>query len=239
MALPIIPKVTFNVKNKWLPKKGLDLQPFTVGQESLLITLKEDSGKDKEKLFAGVKQVIQECIQTPEIELGDLPVFVLEEMFIRLRQHSISEKMDFTHTCQEEVEEKPCLQRMDITLDLQSIKIIEEEGFTNKFELYDNIGITFKHPTLDIAGEAGGDDFKAIIACIDKIYEGEEVHDASNYDYEAKVAFFNSISLPKKQEIIENFFNKLPHIYHKIETNCPKCKAKKLFEFPDLESVFI
>lgn len=233
MALPIIPKTTFTVKNKFLPKKGIDLQPFNVGQESLLLNLIQEEGVKKDSMLKGVHQLLQECVKTEGIDVGKLPTFVIEELFIRLRQHSISEVLEFVHECD-------CKEHIDVTLRLEDLKVVEEDGFENVFKLSDTIGVTFKYPTLDdVSMFEVGDERDVIVSCLDRVFEGDEVHDTADLPFEEKEAFFNTLSLKDKHAIVAKFFTKLPHVYHKIETDCPSCKAHKVFEFKDLESVFI
>ena len=97
--LPIIPKKTFIVKHKWTPPKGFSLVPFTVGQETILLAAKES--EDQAEQYQAMIQIISEC-SNGTVEGDDQPVFVIEDLFLRLYEKSIGEKMSFQHRCEED-----------------------------------------------------------------------------------------------------------------------------------------
>ena len=127
-ALPIIPKKTFEIKSKYLPKGKISLIPFTVGLEDILIQVK-DAEDDREKMQA-IKQVVQACNQTPGLDVEALPLFMIEEIFLRLRQNSIGEIIEQQYRCANELVATDggtteCGSLIPIQIDTREFKIIE------------------------------------------------------------------------------------------------------------------
>jgi hypothetical protein len=248
MTLPVIVKQKFIVKNQWLPKKGVEYTAFNIGHESILLSVMEDLEKEtdptqaKHKLLYGVKQVLQDCIVTPDIDAGTLPTWVVEDLFLRIRQKSVGEQITVYHTCKEKLEgtEEVCNHKMEVIVNLEEVKIAEPEGFQKTFKINDEYSMSFHYPTFDLLDSIEGDsnEINIIAGLIDKIYTEEEVFDAQNYTPEERLAFLNNLELTIKKDIYAHFFSKFPSIEHKIETKCPKCGAAKLFRFDGINDFF-
>lgn len=241
--LPTIPQKQFEIKSKYIPKGKMSLIPFTVGLENILIQVKE-SQDDKERAEA-IKQVIQECNKTPDIEIGVLPLFLLEEIFIRLRQNSVGEIIDQQYQCNNTVGEgddaKPCGTKLPVKIDLRDFKLEESEGHTNTIIIADPIGVKFKYPSIDLFEEADtetSDEIETIISCIDVIFDNENVYNASEYTREELREFWNQLTLKQKEEVFTKFFQSMPHLHYKQELKCPSCGHVHNIEFNSIQEVF-
>jgi hypothetical protein len=130
MSLPVIPKKHFDIKSKYLPKGKISLIPFTVGLESLLIEVKES--EDPAEQMQVIKQIIQACIQTKDIDVDTIPVFLLEEIFLRLRQKSVGEIIEQSYKCTNELDDESiCNNVMPININLEEFVSVETPGHTN------------------------------------------------------------------------------------------------------------
>lgn len=243
--LPVIPKKQFELKSKFLPNGKVKLIPFTVGLESLLIQAKEGTD-DLEKMDA-IEQVVQSCIQTPNVAADSLPLFILEEIFIRLRQNSIGELIDQKYQCTNTVagdnegEEKPCNNVIPIQIDLREFKVVEEEGHTNTIIISDPIGIKFKYPNLLLLRDSNTstkDDTETIISCIDSIFDADNVYPSYESTREELLEFWNQLTLPQKKEVYDKFFLSMPHLHYVKEFTCSKCGHKHTLEFNSIKEVF-
>lgn len=237
MSLPVIPKKQFEVKSKHLPNGKISLIPFTVGLESLLIEVKE-SEDDAEKMQI-IKQIVQACIQTKNVDVEAIPIFLIEEIFLRLRQKSVGELIDQSYKCTNEFEGAECNTVMPIQINLEDFKIIEPEGHTNVIVISDPIGIKFKYPTMSMAEElASGNDTETIISCIDSIFDNENVWPAADQTREELTDFWNQLTLPQKKDVFDKFFLTIPHMHYKKSLVCTKCKHDHTIEFKSVSEVF-
>lgn len=237
--LPVIPKKQFTINSKYLQKGKINLVPFNVGQENILLQVK-DAEDEKEKLEA-IRQVVSECVVTPGVDVDYLPMFLVEEIFLRLRQNSIGELIDQVYQCTNEIDADgtPCNKTIPIQIDLREFKIVEPEGHTNTIVLADPIGVRFKYPSLStIEDAASADEVDNIISCIDIIYDDENVYPASENTKEELVDFWSQLTLLQKKEVFDKFFNTMPHMYYKKELQCPSCGHNHVIEFSNVQEVF-
>lgn len=239
MTLPVLPKKTFTMKSEFLSKGKVELQPFTVGQESILLSVKDS--KDKKEILLALKQIIQECILTKGVDVGKLPVFVVEEIFLRLREQSIGEIQEMKYRCTKEVEGVECGGTMPLSLDYRHMKLVKPEGHNNTVIVADSIGLKFKYPSIDLY-EKAEDEIKEekdlLIECIECIFDGDTVYPASEHSKEELLAFWNQFTLKQKTLVYESFFGVMPHLHYEAELTCPKCNGKHTLELNSLYEVF-
>lgn len=243
-ALPIIPKKTFELKSKFLPKGKILLTPFTVGLEDILIQVK-DAEDDREKMQA-IKQVVQACCQTPGVDIEALPLFLIEEIFLRLRQNSIGEIIEQQYRCANELigtDGMPteCDNAIPIAIDTREFKIVEEEGHTNTIVVADPIGIKFRYPSIALLESADADttdEVETILSCIESVFDSENVYPADDYKREDLKAFWNQLTLVQKKEVFDSFFKTMPHLHYRKELTCSKCGTVHEIEFNSVQEVF-
>lgn len=238
--LPVIPKKVFEIKSKFLKDGKISLIPFTVGLEDILIQVK-DSEDPQEKVQA-IKQVVESCIQTKGVDVDLLPTFLVEEIFVRLRQNSVGELIDQQYKCTNEVgltddgtEFKLCNNVMPVQIDLREFKIVESEGHTNVIVVADPIGIKFRYPSLSTPV---GDDKETILNCIESIFDEENVYPAEEHTPEELREFWEQLTLPQKKEVFEKFFGSMPHMHYKKELKCTGCGHVHNIEFNTVQEVF-
>lgn len=239
--LPVIPKKRFEVNSKFLPKGKVTLIPFSVGQDQHLKQVK-DSTDEKEKIVV-LKQIIQECMVTPGVDVGKLPIFIIEEIFLRLLQNSTGEFIPLEYQCKNELNDDKveCNQPIKLDLDLREFKLQEQEGHSNKIIIDDPIGVVFKYPSIDLYEEAQtdlNDELELIIECIDMIFQGENVFPAQDHTREELKAFWNQQTLAQKKNVFDKFFNSMPHMHYEKVIKCPKCGHDHKIEFNSMLEVF-
>jgi len=244
-ALPIIPKKTFDIKSKFIPKGKMTLTPFTVGLEDILIQVK-DAEDDREKMQA-IKQVVQACNQTPGVDVEALPLFMIEEIFLRLRQNSIGEIIEQQYRCTNEVpvgdegETKECGSLIPIQIDTREFKLVEEEGHTNTIVVADPIGIKFRYPSIALLEGADADtsdEVETILSCIESVFDAENVYSADEYTRPQLREFWDQLTLMQKKDVFDKFFKSMPHLHYKQQLKCPKCGYDHEIEFNSVQEVF-
>ncbi|BAU40016.1 hypothetical protein [Ralstonia phage RSP15] len=244
MALPILPRTEYVVKNKFYPKGKLTLMPFTVGEEPILLQAKD--GTDKEKLDA-VRQLVNACVKE-KLE-KPLPIFVIEELFLRLRERSIGEILDLTFGCDgkvtvneegQEPYEKDCEAKFPVEIDLREIKIKEDPEHTQTIMLTETIGVKMRYPTVDDFDAIDVTDSKAIFMnSIESIFEGDNVSYPEDASKEELEAFYKSMNFQQKADIVNKFFAKQPSLHYEKSFKCPKCGKQHDITFTNVRDFFL
>src|ERR1700722_10649805 len=96
MTLPVIQAVTTDVK---IPSTGENvvIKQMLAKDQKLLLVAKADSGTEEERSIAvlkSIKQVVQNCVVTPGIDVEQLALFDVEYLFIKLNEVSVSNIID-------------------------------------------------------------------------------------------------------------------------------------------------
>lgn len=233
--LPTIPKKQFSYVDK-ITKTRYTMVPFTQGQQAILleagdaVTDKTDDSKIlsiiKDKLEA-VKQVVTECIVSPDVNAGSLPLYVVEEMYLALRSKSIGEDMVLEYTCNNQVEDVRCGNKIKHRVDVSKVAAGIDGDITKVFVVADGeqpIGISFKYLTIDNMIQAMEDNIaEAHLLMIDSIFEGDQVYDAAQCSVDTLRQFFNDIPADKSAEIKTRFFDCIPTIEYSADVVCDKC----------------
>lgn len=240
MALPMMSTPTYTMV---VPSSGetVKFRPFLVKEEKALLIAQQS--EDMVTMVETIRGVIKSCL-IDKINVDKLAMFDLEYMFMIIRGKSVGETVDLVFPCDEDHGEMNEKAKSSVTIDLTSIAVEKGEGHTNKIDLFDNVGVVMKYPTVDILKKLQGLDeddldkvFDIMALSIDYIYQGEELF------------YGNEQKLPDLKQFIENltseqfvklqrFFETMPKIRKEIEYNCPVCGKhhKKMLE--GLQSFF-
>ena len=180
MPLPTLSVPTFEVD---LPSTGktIKYRPFLVKEEKLLLLAME--GEDEKEIEKSVKEILKACILTRGVKIENLATFDLEYLFLKIRGASAGEDIKMKVTCQDDGTTE-----VDVTIAIDEIEVQKPEGHTNKIMLNDNVGIVMKYPGVDqfinitlLNKDLSSTEevFELVAKCVDQVFEGEEVWDAS------------------------------------------------------------
>tara|TARA_B110000196_G_C21122412_1_gene653928 strand:+ start:292 stop:1005 length:714 start_codon:yes stop_codon:yes gene_type:complete len=236
MSLPKIntPEYKLNIPST---DEEITYRPFLVKEEKLLL-IAQETGDEKAQYIA-IQNLIKNCV-TQEIAVDKLPMFDLEYIFLNIRAKSVGEIAKLKIICPDD--EKTTV---DVEVDLTKINVEMDEKHDARIQLTDNIGVLMSYPTMDLVEEHAVNDtpnptqqlFKMVAECIFQIWEGEEVHDASDYSYTEKTDFLESLS-HEQFEKIQNFFETMPTLKHEIEVTNPNTKVKSTVTLKGIQSFF-
>jgi hypothetical protein len=209
MALPKIKHPTHSIT---IPstQKRVNFRPFTVQEEKLLLMAK--SSENTDDIIGTIKQVIQNCIIEP-IDVEKLAIFDIEYIFIKLRAKSVGEIVDLEYNDPDNNE------NIKFKINLDDIEVKRSEGHINKFNLFDNIGVVMRYPTLEeikAVEEAGKDEavFTMLLKCIDKIYDDDTVYE--EYTEKELQDFINTLPMDSMNSI-QKFFETMPSVEHTVK----------------------
>jgi hypothetical protein len=221
MALPIIKHPTFKVTIPSL-KKEVNLRPFTVQEEKILLMAK--SSEKAEDIVSAVKQVIQNCVSEP-IDIDKLATFDIEYLFIKLRAKSVGEIVDLEYT------DPDTNELIKFKINLDDVEVKHNPEHTNKLAVVDNVGIVMRYPTLEeVEKVETGDNkedaaFKMLLGCIEKIYDEQTVY--TDYTESELKDFVNSLPMESMNKVRE-FFETMPSVEHEVKLKNKKGETKEV-----------
>ena len=224
MALPKINTPTYELVIPSTDEK-IEYRPFLVKEEKILLIAME-SGKQKD-IISAIKQIVTACT-FGKLKIGRMPMFDVEYLFLNIRAKSVGEVSELKLIAPDDKKTK-----VDVSVDLSTIQVQEEEGHTNKIELTDEMGIYMQYPTVDTFGESGISDINAsnmlevITGCIAQIYDkkGEEVFEAKDQTKKELIEFVEQLN-SKQFADVQSFFDTAPKLKHEITLKNPKTKVE-------------
>jgi hypothetical protein len=211
MKLPKIDSPIFQIKLISIDKP-IKFRPFTVKEEKILLMAEE--GKDNLEILTAIKQVINNCCVS-DLDIDNLPLFDIEYFFLQLRAKSVNNVSVLKYKDNSD----NIIREFEVSLD--DIKPTIDPKHSNTVKITDNITVTFKYPSLEMALKLGKlentTNIEYLAECLDKVFEEEEVYDASNFSLEQKIEFISSFNSKIFEKVVSTFINTMPKLSHKIE----------------------
>lgn len=233
MSLPKISHPTFSVVVPSTKQKAR-LRPFLVREEKILLLAQTTD--DPADVSDAIKQVINNCL-VDKLDVEDLTTFDMEYLFLKLRAKSVGNMIELKYTDPEDNE------TYDLSINLDDVEIKTFPEHTNKVEITPNTGIVLRYPRAEMAAvlkQAQSEVdilFETIKYCIDKIYDGEELYDVSNYSPEEINEFVDNLNVETFRKI-QNFFETMPRLYHEAKYKAKKNGKEKMLVLSTLTDFF-
>lgn len=228
-------------------KKKIKFRPFLVQEEKILLLIKES--KDANEMINGMVDVINACT-FGEVDATKLSLFDIEYIFLQLRSKSIGEEIEIPMRCRNIVKkrndsnepvETECGQKIAFNINLSDIEVTFPDNHSKNVILEDNIGITFKYPSINIADKLDiieSDPIQYIASLIESIFTNDSSFDVSMIKQEEVVDWLNKLTKQQYQKIQEQFFDCMPHLVHTIKYKCPKCGKEGEYAFKGIADFF-
>jgi len=215
-----LPTITVPKYSLHLPSSGKEIKyrPFLVKEEKILLMAMES--EDEKQIMDATITVINNCV-LGDLDVGKMPLFDIEYIFLWLRAKAKGEIVELKYTCPE------CKNAIDISINIENIKVNKIENHTNKIELTESLGVVLNYPNMTIQSkldqlkdEADIEKiFKTIQYCIDYIYDAETTYPAKDHTEEELKDFLESLTDPQFQKIAK-FFEEAPSLKHTIKLEC-------------------
>ena len=237
MSLPIAstPRYKLTIPST---KKVVSFRPFLVKEEKALMIAQHSA--DPDTMIATLKSVIQSCI-IDAIKVDDLALFDIEYIFTQLRAKSVGEIIDIILKCDTCTEDKASV-KYNIDLTKLSVNIPVEHNKT--IPLFGDVGVVMKYPTLDILKKIenlNGDDidavFDIICACIECVYNAQEMFATKDQKLEEVQEFVNNLTQEQFQKL-QQFFETMPKLEQQVKYVCPVCNKEHDKIIRGLDSFF-
>lgn len=240
MALPKIDTPIYDLELP-LSKKKIRFRPFLVKEQKNLLMAMESG--ERESIEKNVKQVLNNCTVTENVDIEKLPVTDIEYYFLQLRARSVGEVVENKYRCDNSVEEKVCGNIMETSLNLLDIKVTGIVEGNDVIQLNDKISIKLKYPEFSILSKISNltsvSDiaFEMIAESVEYIYDGDQFYYAKEVEMKEIVEFIESLNQQQFAKI-EDFFANLPKIEKTLEMKCSRCGFEHKLEVEGLESFF-
>ena len=236
MALPKLTTPTYELEVPSTDEK-IQYRPFLVKEEKILLIAME-SGKN-EDIIEAVKQIVEECTFN-KLNLGTMPMFDVEYIFLQIRSKSVGEVSKLKLLCPDD---KKTYAEVEVKLD--DVKVQVDEGHTNKIELDNDMGMIMTYPNIDSFKTSGITTITAsnmldvIGTCILQIYEqkGEKVYEAKDQTKKELSDFIESLQ-SKHFKKVQQFFDTMPKLKHTIKVKNPKTKKESEIVLAGLNDFF-
>jgi len=237
MALPKLTTPTYELEVPSTDEK-LKYRPFLVREEKiLLVALESQESKD---VLNAVKEIVSACT-FDKVDLGKLPMFDVEYIFLNIRAKSIGEVSQLKLKCPDDEETFA-----DVELDLSKVMVQVDDGHNPKIELTDEMGLIMTYPSIDSFSNTGITEITAdnmldvISSCIYQVYDkkGEEVFDAKDQTKKELTEFVESLNTTQFKAI-QKFFDTMPKLKHTVELENPKTKVKSKIVLQGLNDFFV
>ena len=236
MALPKLTTPTYELEVPSTDEK-IKYRPFLVREEKILLIAME-SGKTEDVVEA-VKSIVEECTFN-KLNLGTMPMFDVEYIFLNIRSKSVGEVSKLKLLCPDDGKTYA-----DVELDLNEVKVQVGDDHTNKIELDNGMGIIMTYPTINSFSDSGIKDINAsnmldvISSCILQIYEedGKKTYDPKDQTKKELTEFIEQLNTKQFREV-QKFFDTMPKLKHEIKIKNPKTKKESKITLTGLNDFF-
>ena len=235
MALPIVGNPTYELKLHSIDHK-IKYRPFLVKEEKILLTALE--GGETADIVRATKEIIKNCCLDDDVEIEKLPAFDIELFFLNLRARSVGQNVEITLSCQT----KDWDGEAPVQVNLENIGLEISKDHTDVIKLTNKIKVKLKYPDIDRMTRPPEESqmdsiFEITKACIESIWEGDEIHDIRDYTEQELEDFIMSLNQQQFGKLI-GYFNTMPKLKHKVEFTCSKCGSKQESVLEGLQSFF-
>ena len=236
MALPKLTTPTYELEVPSTDEK-IKYRPFLVKEEKILLIALESG--ESESIINAVKEIVSECT-FGKVDLGKIPMFDVEYIFLNIRAKSVGEVSSLRLLCPDDKETY-----INVDVDLSEILVQVDKGHSPKIELTEEMGMIMTYPNIDSMSGTGITEINAtnmldvIGTCILQIYDkkGEEVYEAKDQTKKELTEFIESLNT-KQFQAVQKFFDTMPKLKHVVELDNPKTGVKSKVVLQGLNDFF-
>jgi len=236
MALPKLNTPTYELEIPSTDEK-IKYRPFLVKEEKILMIAMES--KDNAQIINAVQEIVSSCT-FDKLDIGELPMFDVEYLFLNIRAKSVGEVSKLKILCPDDAKTYA-----EVEIDLTKVEVQVDDGHTNKIELSDDMGMIMTYPSMKTFQERGIQNIDSknmldiIGSCVLQIYEekGEKVYPGKDSSKEELTEFIENLN-SKQFAKIKSFFDTMPKLKHEITLKNPKTKKESKLTLTGLNDFF-
>lgn len=222
MALPQLTTAKFNVELPY-SKMDIEFRPFLVKEEKALLIAMES--EDQTQMVSVMRDIVNNCVETPGFDVANVPFFESEFLFLHLRSKSVGEisKLEYRHTDGINYAGEECEHVTEIDVNLEEVEIVGLDNIKDEFALTEKLNLKLKFPSImDVTdledGSAG--EIELLSKTIQYAFDDDEVYEAETE--EEKIQFIESMNAKQLQNV-SDFFTDMPRIRKEITYKCEGC----------------
>ena len=240
----MLPKISLPTFDFEVPstKAKIQYRPFVTKEQKVLLMALESN--DDEAINNSVKQIINNCIVTPDFDIASLTSFDLEYLFLNLRAKSIGEKVTATFRCEHTFQGNTCNNVLKIEYNILDSKVVTNPEHSKKISLTETIGVVMKYPPLGMLWDNyrnkqdTENTINFMVQCIDLIWDGDTVYPAKEHTPEELIEFIESLPDDAFRKV-EKFFETMPVVSQDLHSKCNKCGYDHTIVLEGLPSFFV
>ena len=234
MALPkpVRPEYTCTIPSNG---KKIKYQPFSVREEKVLILASESQEMDE--ITNAIRNVLTNCITTPDVNVDDLALFDIEFLFLRTRAKSVGEKLQVQVT---DPNDETYI--VDHEIDIDKIQVEKNKLHTDTIKLSGDTIVKMKYPGLDFFAEGVSlntitERLDLAATCIQQIVVGEEVYNKEDMTTSEAEEWLEGLTSEQFVKIMD-FFLTMPRLKHSFTLTNANTKKKFTIELEGLSDFF-
>lgn len=216
---------------------------WTLGEQSLLLEVQDEETNVTDWMDTLI-QVIEACVIKPEnVDLRNVPMFVVESLFLRIYSASVNSVHTMGFICQNKVEdEKVCGSRVQFDVPIDELQIKTSENHSDTINLEGGYHIKMKYANYamrDVKPPAKVTAEWVISQFLETIYTDDgEVWDLKEYTSEELAEFVAGLGTECQSQILNDFFHGTPKIYWEAGKTCPGCGYKHKLVINGIRQLF-
>lgn len=239
----MLPKIDLPTYDLKLPSNGKEVtfRPFLVKEEKLLLMAAKSN--DANEMLKTTKQVINNCILSPDINVDALPFFDVDCLFIAMRAKSVGEAIEVNYICQNRVEDQQCGSRFPVKIDISNVEVNKRDDISSEIKFNDKLIFYMKYPGYSVIKLLNDSDdslekkIKIIAASVDKIFANEQFYTSKDLTPEELQNFIEGLTQQQFEKLAE-FVGNFPSFFVKAEGKCPKCGKEHVVRYTDFVRFF-
>jgi len=204
-----------------ISKTKVSFRAFTVKeQKSILLSL-----ENPDMLMENIINVLMSCT-FGEVDIYNLPSADVEMLLLNIRAQSVNNVIELEYTCNNELVNGVCGQKVTIKIDL--LKDVDITDIPETKIQLSGIGVEMLPMTFQSAIAYDRTTTERIADNIKLIYDNEDVYSASDYTKNELIEFVDSLIISDYTKLAE-YVENTPTITKKLKVQCinPDCKHEE------------
>lgn len=204
-----------------LSGKKIEYRPFVVKEEKILLMAAET--KNEESIHSAIREVILACTGG-KVDVTKIPLIDMEYLFLQLRTHSVGETSKPSIKCAK------CDTPNECEVNLKEIAPQISPEHKKVIPIISDISVVMKYPTMNDVRSVEGETeiektFSLLVKCIDKVVQGDTIHNASEMD-ESEVRDFIEQMTQDQFRRLFSFLETMPKMEKQVVFDCKACKER-------------
>ena len=193
--------------------KTVWFRPFIVKEEKILL-MAQETGNESE-VYKGIVEIVNNCYDGIE-DVGEMPIFDLEYLFLKLRSKSVQEFVTPILECPHTKE------NIKLNINLDDIVVKKFKEHKNNLKISDELIIQMKYPNINLFIDSNVENMQLMdfydlaVSCIDYIETKDSRLMASETPKEELKEFVDGMNKTQFDQIIQ-FFATMPRIEHEVK----------------------